>query len=128
MSKTYKFMTTTQTGLVFANIEKPTDTLRFAGNTVSVPGTVNGRRLSTIRNTITLNEQVPVLPEGCTDTCSALNVTLSSSVTFSSPISSKEVLLAQWANLKQAVDLAIANDNILLGFKPAASRSYELGE
>ncbi|UHR49756.1 MAG: hypothetical protein [Hangzhou levivirus 2] len=128
MSKTYKFMTTSGSGLVFANVQKPTDVIRFSGSSVNVPGTVNGRRVQAVKNTITMNEQVAVLPEGCTDTCSALIATLSASVSFSGPVSTKDQLTSAWANLKQAVDEAIATDNILLGFKPAATRTFVLGE
>lgn len=126
MSKTFKFMTLLGNGIAFANVLRPTEKLTFTGSSVNLPGTVNGNRVQTIQNKITLVEPVKVLPEGCTDQCAALSATLSASVSFSSPVQNIEELKDLWKKTKEAVDTAIANENILLGFRPAATSTFTL--
>jgi len=75
--KTYKFITLQGNGISFANIARPSDRVSFTGNSVNIPGTVNGKRVAALQNVIANNRVVSVLPEGCTDTCSALTATLS---------------------------------------------------
>ena len=69
MSKTYKYLSLLSNGIRFANNAKITDTLTFTGSIVRVPGSVNGKTLQTVQNTVALNVPFSVLPEGCTDQC-----------------------------------------------------------
>lgn len=127
MPTVYKYFNSNANGITFADLSNPQHILRFSGNTVNVPGMVNGRRVQAVRNTITVNLPTLVLPEGCADSCNALSATLSASVTLSAPAGAKDALIAQWTQLKEAVDSAIADHNILSGFKPAGTASFTLG-
>lgn len=80
MSKTYKYIALTGAGIAFANVAKPADRLSFTGSTAKIPGQVNNKRVETIQNTIANTSTVNVLPNGCTDACSALSATLSARV------------------------------------------------
>lgn len=128
MSKTYVYVSLLSNGIRFANNTKITDTLTFTGNFVNIPGTSNGKRLQTLQNVITLNIPGSVLPDGCTDQCSALSVTSSIRVSFSAPTSLHSETTAAWEQLKQIVDKAIAEDKILTGFKPSANKTFVVGE
>lgn len=126
--KTYKYIALTGNGITFANIARPSDRLSFTGSSANIPGSVNNKRVATIQNTIANNRTVNVLPEGCTDTCSALAATLSARVSLSGPASSVAELKELWAETKTAVDQAIADHQILIGFKPSANTTFTLGE
>lgn len=124
MSKTYKYLSLLSTGIRYANADKITDTLTFTGQAVRIPGSVNGKTLSARQNVISLNVPVLVLPEGCTDQCSALPVTLSVKVSFSGPAQSAAALTENWTAMKAIVDEAIADNKILQGFKPSANDTF----
>lgn len=127
MSKTYKYLALNGNGIVFANIAKPANKLSFTGGSANIPGQVGTRRVQTIQNTIANTSTVSVLPEGCTDSCSALSATLSARVSLSGPAQNVTELKTLWEETKQAVDMAIAEHNVLLGFKPSANTSFVLG-
>lgn len=125
-TKTFKYLSLLGSGIAFANVARPAERLTFTGGSVNLPGSVNGRRVQAVQNKITLTAPAQVLPEGCTDTCMALTATISASVMFSSPVENVSDLQDQWTKLKDAVDTAIADNNILLGFKPSANSTFTL--
>lgn len=125
-TKTFKYYGLLGNGIAFANITTPNERLNFTGSTTQLPGTVNGRRIPVVQNKIVLAIPTLVLPEGCVDVCSALSATISASVQFSSPVESITDLQDVWSKLKDAVDTAIADHSILLGFRPAASSTFVL--
>lgn len=127
MSKTYNYLQLLSNGIRFANSAKITDTLTFTGNSVRIPGSVNGRVLQTVQNTISVNTPISVLPEGCVDQCLALSVMASIRVTISAPALSEAHTKQMWLDLKTIVDSAIADKNILSGFKPSANASFTVG-
>lgn len=127
MSKTYKYLSLSGNGIVFANVAKPSDKLSFTGGSANIPGQVGTRRVQTIQNTIANTSTVNVLPEGCTDACSALSATLSARVSLSGPAQNLNELKVLWEETKQAVDSAIADHNVLIGFKPSANATFVLG-
>lgn len=126
--KTLKYFSANGNGITFADVAHPVNTLRFSGSNANIPGSVNGRRVSAVRNNINMLRPTQVLPSGCTDTCSALTAVLSGSVSFSGPAESAAELKELWTDLKTAVDAAIESDSIFLGFKPSANREFILGE
>lgn len=127
-TKTYKYIALTGNGITFANIARPTDRLSFTGSAANIPGSVNNKRVAAIQNTIANTRVVSVLPDGCTDKCSALAATLSARVSLSGPAANAAELLELWKETKAAVDEAIANHQILIGFKPSANTTFSLGE
>lgn len=127
MSKTYKYLSLLSNGIRFANNAKITDTLTFTGSMVRIPGSAKGKTLQTVQNTIALNVPFSVLPEGCTDQCSAVSVMGSVRVTFSAPASVEADTKQMWLDLKAIVDEAIATDKILAGFKPSANNVFTVG-
>lgn len=127
MSKTYSYYQLLSTGIRFANTTKISDTLTFTGQTINIPGSVNGRKAQTVQNTIALNVPINVLPEGCTDTCSALSATASIRVIISAPASLEANTKMLWADVKSIVDRAIIDSKILQGFKPSANTEFTAG-
>ena len=126
--KTYKFITLQGNGISFANIARPSDRVSFTGNSVNIPGAVNGKRVAALQNVIANNRVVSVLPEGCTDACSALTATLSARVSFSGPAANAAELEELWTETKSIVDKAISDHKILIGFKPSANTEFAVGE
>lgn len=126
--KNFTFLNFLSNGLRFGNIANAKETLSFTGQSVNIPGSVNGRKVQTVQNTIALNTPISVLPEGCTDTCSALPATIALRLSISAPASSSVTTLAAWKEFKALVDTAFANNNLLEGFKPPAGTNITVGE
>lgn len=126
--KQFTFLNFLSNGLRFGNITNVKETLSFTGQSVNIPGSVNGRKVQAVQNTVSLNVPITVLPDGCTDTCSALPATIALRLSLSAPASSSVATIAAWEELKAIVDKAIAINNLLDGFKPPAGTNITVGE
>lgn len=126
--KKFTFLNFLNNGLRFGNVVNIKETLSFTGQSINIPGSVNGRKVQTVQNTVSYNAPISVLPEGCTDQCMALPATVAIRVSISAPASVSTETKAAWEEFKTLVDNAIANDHLLEGFKPAASNNITIGE
>lgn len=125
--KQFTFLNFLSNGLRFGNIANVKETLSFTGQSVNIPGSVNGRKVQAVQNTVSLNTPITVLPVGCTDTCSALPATIALRLSLSAPEASSTAVLAAWEEFKAIVDHAIATNSLLKGFKPPAGTNITVG-
>lgn len=122
MAKTYRFITTSASGITFADISAPSNTLAFTNERKTV--TRGGVTAPIVRTSVVMTKPVSLSAPECTDKCAPQGqFTESLRLETSHPSDSAKLI----ADLKELVDFLETNPSVFDGFNPPASVDIQLG-